>query len=273
MRARVLALTLALSALSTAVAQEEQPAEAAVALPAWAPAWKLGDWWEVRTYHKDMRRELASPSPAEGATPRLPEDPRAAPLPGFPPLRNGIPEGYKEGNRFRLEVVRREEVKYEDDAPGTAPEVFWVVSLRALEGPARAAELWYAAHDLVLSKVVLDPGERAREGWLRGTAQLGVPQSLQLGFPLDWPDLSAAREQRATVQSGPRPFEQRVRVVAAGTPEEEVQVLLQEVERKEQRDVPRVRTLFSFAEGERFWSRILAGNLVAERVASGRKGD
>lgn len=265
MKLRLCVALAAVALAATAALAQDPPAN----LPDWAPSWEVGDWWEVRTFQKDLREELSSPAPAEGATPRIPEDPRTGPLPNLPPLRNGIPEGYKAGNRFRLTVARREEVRYPDDVPGTdRPEAFWVIALQSREGSAkREAELWYAAEDLSLAKVVLDPAGEPQETWFEGSAQLSVPLSQRLGFPLDWPDLPAAR--RATgrpLHGGRHAVEQRVRKVGEGAAQE-VEILLQVPPAQPGAPV-RVRTRLSFSPGKPFWTRIMSGMFVAELVAT-----
>src|SRR5688500_12050467 len=66
--------------------------------PAWAPQWKKGDWWVIKTYQRDLSERTTSPEPAEGAAPRTPDDPRREPLPGLPPLQDGVPQGWKKAN-------------------------------------------------------------------------------------------------------------------------------------------------------------------------------
>ena len=84
-------------------------------------------------------------------------------------------------------MVREELWAHPGDAEeGLTPEPFWVVRVSTELGPKRTAELWYAAKDLVLSRVVLDPeGSRPESRWLRGTAQLRPEVGHRLGFPLD----------------------------------------------------------------------------------------
>ena len=213
----------------TARAQAPKSQEKGRKIVSWAPVWKVGDGWVVETFQRDLGATFrSSRAPSEkkgkgkkrrflGGTPDVPEDPhakaRAADIPGFPALRNGVPQGFKRGNTFRFEVVRKASVSYPDDAPQTPPEVFWVVRVEAKHGPARRAELWYATSDLALSKVVFQPKtKRAREMWLNGSVQLGIPASEALGVPLDWPNFRAAKRQpKARLRiDGRSPIEQLV---------------------------------------------------------------
>jgi PAS domain-containing protein len=214
----------------------------------------------VTTWQKDTRERTRSPAPAPGGEPaRPPLDPE--PIPGVPPLRDGVPVGYKPGNRFRFEVLRREAVRYPDDEPGTPPEEFWVVRVRTLEGaPARVADLFYAVADLTLARVVLDPEGKPRAHVQRGTALLGVPASLELGCPLDWPDLRAAAEERAElpIPGGPK-LEQRVRRTGEGQAEAR-QVRLAALD--EQGQAQGAKASFLWRPGEPFWSRLASGELL-----------
>lgn len=245
----------------------------------WAPAWKVGDWWTVKVYQKDLRRRLSSPSPVKGGggEPRLPEaeGPR---LPGFPPLRHGVPKGYKLGNVWRFEVLRKETVKYDDGPPiDTPPETFWVVEAKTTQGtPVRRVELYYATEDLVLSKLVIKAPPKSRQKdrvrWTKGTAQLAPPESASLGLPLAWPDFKAAHEARTRF---PRPkhqtVEQRVRREKPGTQDERDWVLIQQVTAK--RGQPRLRCVFEFAPKQPFWTRMEAGLFLAELAEHGHAGD
>lgn len=248
-----------------------QQADPAVTLPDWAPRWREGDWWVVRTFQLDLSERTRSPEPAEGAAPVTPQDSAAEPLPGFPPLRNGVPVGYKPGNTYRFEVVRRESVDTAEGERGVPPESFWVVSVATIEGAPRAAELWYTTTELSLSRIVFDAsGPRRRDLWLKGSAQLAVDASLELGFPLDWPDLPAAKEPQAKLErDGQRTVEQRVRLVGAETPQAEVRILLSEVTAK--RDGPKARAMFSWRPKRPFWARLLSGTIIAETQEYGRK--
>ena len=254
------AATLALLlACGPALAQEKPPRPELVE---WAPRWKVGTWWVVTTWQRDTRERTRSPGKAEGATPALPEELDSEALPDLPPLRDGIPVGYKAGNRFRFEVVKKEALKYPDDEPGTPPEEFWVVRVETLEGqPVRKAELWYAVADCSLAKVVLDPAGKRRETVLKGTAQLDLPASHELGFPLDWPDLRAARAERAELEVPGRPrLEQRTRKVGEGSNETR-QVRLAPVE-KDPAGRQGGRLTLVWKPGEPFWSRSIAFELL-----------
>lgn len=236
-------------------------------LVGWAPRWKVGTWWEVTTWQRDTRARLRSHEPAEGAEPVTPELEGSEPLPGYPPLRDGIPVGYKAGNRFRFEVVKKEKVKYEDDAPGTPPEEFWVVRMTTLEGePARSADLWYAVNDLSLAKVLIEEREHA----LHGTALLSVPASQELGFPLDWPDLAAAKEERSKIEVEGRPtVEQRVRKAPAeaGKKDEVYQLRLAAKDAP-----PTVKPVsLEWKKGDPFWTRFASSEFVGRLDESGTK--
>ncbi len=258
---RVAATLLVLVCVAPAAAQGVVP---------WAPKWKVGDRWEVKTFQKDRKDERSSPKPAPGAKPHMPRD-RSAELPDFPPLRDGIPIGYKLGNVWSLEVVREESVTYDDDEEGDAPEKFFVVALKALQGDdPRTSELWFAAEDLVLSKVVLRPGEkREKIHWLDGSVQLAVPAGKAIGFPLDWPDLKAAQKEKAELQLDKKnKVEQRVRVIDKDKASAEYRVQLTRLKGKRGADrAPEAR--FVWREGRPFWLRLKAGDVLA--VSSPRR--
>lgn len=265
MRGRVSLCAAGLLLVTLPLAAQEAPRRE---LPGWAPRWKVGTWWVVTTWQRDTRARLRSPGPAEGAEPVTPELEGSEPLPGYPPLRDGIPVGYKPGNQFRFEVARREKVRYPDDAPGTPPEEFWVVRVATEEGePKRTAELWYTAADLSLAKVVIDPAGQAREHALHGTALLAVPASQELGFPLDWPDLPATVAERAVIPVEGRPaVEQKARKVGAGK-EETWQLRL-----APEGGDPAVKPVsLEWKKGEPFWSRFASGEFVGRLDAAGTK--
>ncbi len=257
----VVVALLGAAALAPVGAQDAPPAPELVA---WAPKWRKGDWWVIKTYQRDLQARTTSPAPAEGAVPRVPDDPRREPLPGLPPLRDGVPEGWKVANTFRFEVVRRELVKYPDDAPGDKPEAFLVVRARTLEGETRTAELWYTEADLTLAQVVVAPGtDRARTHQLSGLVQLDPPASAVIGFPLDWPDFAAARQPSAEIAvEGRGTVEQRVRQVNA-----EFQVRLVT---KTDDDETHGRVLMTFRPGAPFWSRLVGPVYLAELTEQGR---
>jgi hypothetical protein len=271
MRARGMTVGMAVLAALAALAGAPAGAqEGARELVDWAPRWKKGDWWVVRTYQKDLKAEMESKAPAEGGTPAAPPNPMADPLPGYPPLEDGVPKGWKVGNRFRFEALRKELVKYPDDAPEDAPETFLVVGVKSLEGEPRTAEVWFAEADLTIAKVVTGPGTKAARTWeLSGTAQLGPAPAEVLGVPLDWPDFKAAKEaEKELTLPGRGKVEQKVRTVAAGTPQEEQQIRLAEVVEKPSQ--PRQRVLMSFKRGAPFWTRLVGTSSMAELVEQGR---
>lgn len=259
---RWLPVVAALGCLALAPASVAQ--DAGPELVPWAPRWRKGDWWVVKTYQRDLQAHVTSPAAAEGAMPRVPADPRAEPLPGLPPLRDGVPEGWKVANTFRFEVLRRELVRYPGDAPSDPPEPFVVVSLRTLEGDERAAELWYTEADLTLAKVVMAPNtERARTHELSGTLLVDPSVSAAIGFPLDWPDFVAAKQPTAeVVVEGRGTFEQRVRAVQG-----ETQVRLATMNADGE---ARGRVLMSFRPGAPFWVRLVGPVYLAELTEQGR---
>jgi hypothetical protein len=261
-RASAVLGVISLSAGLLAVPGAAQAQERGVA--PWAPQWKVGAWWEVKTFQKDLSRETTSPDPAEGAMPRMPEE-EVIQLPDYPPLRDGIPLGYKPGNTFRFDVVRVDAVQHDDDPPGAPPERFWVIAVKTLEGSEpRTAELWYAVADLSLSKIVLSPGTpKARESWTRGTASVDLPQGASLGFPLDWPDLRAAKKDKAEVRCGKVRYEQRVRMANRGTPKAEVQMKLTRLSSKRDAEIaPSAR--FVWKKERPFWTRLMTPNTIAQ---------
>jgi len=289
-RAALLAPLATALTLSTAAGQEPPPQPPAPRHVDWAPRWRIGDWWVVQTYQRDVTESTTTPNPAEGGAPYIPDDVElpGTPLPDLPPMRDGVPVGYKVGNRFRFEVVREEAVTYEDDGPEDAPERFWVVRVRTLDGEhVRRAELWFAQVDLSLAKVVLAPdSERPRERWLRGTALLDIPISRDFGFPFDWPDLAAVARPEAIIPTPGRPdVEQRMRTV--GPPDAiEVQILLLEAppapdeggDREEgagdddpdQRRRGGARVRFDWRPGDLFWSRHVSSLFVGVLVERSR---
>lgn len=252
---------------SPAVGQEEP---ARPKLVDWAPQWRRGAWWTVRLYQRDQRERIASPNPAEGGMP-VPQDPARDALPGYPPLRDGVPVGWKRGNVFRFEVERRELVRW-DDEEGVAPEPFLVVAVRTTEGsPARTAELWIAQEDLTLGRVVLEPKTpRQRVIDTAGTVQLEPAALAGLGFPLVWPDFRAERDERKDiVVEGVGRFEQKVRIVNAGTPTEEAHVQLAELA-KDPDDPPLRRARIAWRKGQPFWSRLVTPEYLGELLEVGK---
>jgi hypothetical protein len=271
MRTSILVLALlgaSLVAPSLALAQET-PAQRSPA--EWAPRWEVGDWWEVELYQKDLQRRLASPHAAA--------EPKA--LPGFPVLRGGVPRGYKKANRFRFEVLRKLTHRWPGEpALDTPPEEFWVVSMRTLEGKTRKAELWFSTRDLSLSKVVTYRTRRGvevpRERWLSGTAQLDLAVSRELGFPLAWPDLHAAKA--TTTRFGPhgrRGLEQRARVEVKEGSKETLRTLvyLRESVPPGKKTSGRSRCRFVFTPDQRFWTQLATNDYVGLLHKSGKRGE
>lgn len=245
---------------------------------AWAPTWKVGDWWTVKTYQKDLKRRLTSPAPLKGGggEPRLPKAQDGPAIPGFPPLRNGVPKGYKQANLWRFEVLRKETVKYDDGPPiDTPPEAFWVVEAKTTLGkPVRTIELWYSAEDLVLSKLVqkAKPGSKGKDRvrWTKGTAQLELPESNAMVLPLAWPDFKAAAKKKTTFEHPKQiTLEQRVRRDKPDTKDERNWVLIQHVTKK--RGQPRIRCVFQFEPKKPFWTLVDAGLLLAKLHEHGSK--
>lgn len=254
-----LGLLVALGALLSA----QEPAPRPQLAP-WAPKWKKGEWWVVKTYQRDLRDRTRSAEPAEGAEPKVPEGVGTDPLPGFPPLRDGVPEGWKVANTFRFEVVRRELVRYPDDGPNDPPEPFIVVSMKTEGGESRAAELWYTEADLTLFRVVVEPGTpKARTHEVSGKVQLDPPQTAEVGFPLDWPDFVAATQPQAEIKvEGRGTVEQRVR---AQGPDVQVRLGLKPQPNEE----PRGRVLMTWRAGAPFWSRLVGPLYLAEMTQQG----
>ncbi|MCO5170028.1 MAG: hypothetical protein M9894_27145 [Planctomycetes bacterium] len=259
-----LVVVVALGALALAPGGGAQEAPPAPELAPWAPKWRKGDWWVVKTYQRDLKDEVSSPEPAEGAMPRTPPDPRREPIPGLPPLRDGVPEGWVHANTFRFEVVRRELVRYPDDGPDDKPEPFLVVAVRTLEGATpRTAELWYTEADLTLFKVVREPKtERARTHEVAGTVQLDPPESGVIGFPLDWPDFVAAKQPSSDVAvEGRGVVEQKVRPAPNGANQVQVRLGL-----KVGDEETRGRVQLTFEPGAPFWVRLVGPVYLAELV-------
>lgn len=258
-----LGVVVALGAVALAPSGEAQEAPPAPELVAWAPKWRKGDWWVIKTYQRDLKDEVSSPEPAEGAMPRTPPDPRREPIPGLPPLRDGVPEGWVLANTFRFEVVRRELVTYPGDGPDDKPEAFVVVAVRTLDGPPRTAELWYTEADLTLFKVVREPKtERARTHDVSGTVQLDPQETAVIGFPLDWPDFAAAKQPSSDIAvAGRGVVEQKVRPAPNGAAQVQVRLAL-----KVGDDETRGRVQLTFEPGAPFWSRLVGPVYLAELV-------
>lgn len=278
-----LALLLALSA--PALAQSEQRSA-----PEWAPQWEVGDWWIVKLYQRDLRKRYTSPKPLDkggGGEPELPDDLEVEPLPGFPVLRGGIPEGFKPANRFRFEVLRQETVRWEGENPlDSPPETFWVVAARTLDGEhVRRAELWFSVKDLSLAKVVLERKGKLetdqQRDWLRGTAQLDLPLSRELGFPLAWPDLHGAKQGTVKLEPARRPkLEQRTRVERGadkGDAElKRVRIYLRQAVAKSlqrSKDAPRARCRFTFEPKRPYWVQLATNDYLGVLGKSGKKGE
>lgn len=225
----------------------------------WAPRWKVGDWWEIRTYKK------------ENEATRIPlmKDTVSQPLKGLTAYRKGIPVGYFAANRFRMLVDRREVVTYAEK--GSPSESFLVLEVRSLEGvPVQTAELWYSELDMTLAKVVLDPRGRHRRTFnLRGVAQLDVRGSGILGLPLDWPDLRPTTKKRWTLSLSRRrgKVEQRVRV---SKKQKHVRVRLARVS-KQGKQVG-AATKLTFVQGIPFWSSLVTPTLRATLIKHGHRG-
>lgn len=127
---------------------------AACALAKEPPRWTVGDTWTVRTFQREV---ALVPSSARG--PRIP---------GAPPLRKGVPEGWKHANRWKLTVTRVDGEKA-------------TILLEALEGPEkRQAELGFE------KGVLVRIGERVL------VKRTNLKESRELCFPLDWPESFAA---------------------------------------------------------------------------------
>lgn len=279
------ALALLLALAAPVLAQESERGA-----PEWAPQWEVGDWWVVKLYQRDLRERYTSPKPLDkggGGEPALPEDLEVQPLPGFPVLRGGIPEGFKPANRFRFEVLRQETIRWEGENPlDSPPETFWVVAVRTLDGErARRAELWFSAKDLSLAKVVLERKGKletdAKRDWLRGTAQLDLPLSKELGFPLAWPDLHGAKQGAVKIEPARRPaLEQRTRAEkgeeAQGGELKRVRIYLRQAASKSlkrSQNAPRARCRFTFEPKRPYWVQLATSDYLGVLGQSGKKGE
>ena len=246
--ARALCLLAALLLAAPATAQEpEKPT-----LAKWAPRWRVGDWWEVQTYQREDTSER----------PQGPKDPLSEPLKGITPLREGVPMGFFKVARFRLEVVRRESVTYDDAGADAPPELFLVVALTRLEAQSLEAELWFTRSDLSLAQVVIDPKGEARKIELQGYVQLSLPLSGELGFPLDWPDARKTKKKEWKLELRPKrgKVSQEVQVNEAG---DEVRVKLSRLDR-DGKTMEEVK--LHYQRGIPFWRSLTASELYARVV-------
>lgn len=190
---------LLLSLPGAALAQNAPGKKAAVEKPVVeAPAWKLGDRWVVQLFVRDL----------DGAVTGRPK-PKEPGLPGFPPLRKGVPEGFKKGGRFQFEVLKDDATLPEpdDDAakpkPGEKPkppakdaEKYFVIQVKPLRpGATRKALLYFAVSDRSLGEIQIVTGQRNQATKCFGTCVFRSPTSVTFGFPFDWPDFIAARQK------------------------------------------------------------------------------
>jgi hypothetical protein len=211
MRAALLLTTLTAALLSSPLSAEAQ--EAKVKLPEFAPSWKVGDWWVVQTYVRDLKAAVTG----------RPEMHKPE-LPGWPRLRGGAPKGFKKGERFRFEVTKADAILSDlddeqipagvgkdgpDEAP-EPPELYYQVTV-TVEGAARKARLLYAVSDLALGEIEYDLGsDRKTRIACQGTCVMNSPASRSFGFPFDWPDLIAAGERKeASLEIGRQKIIQR----------------------------------------------------------------
>lgn len=177
-----------------------------------APKWEVGDWWEVETFVPDLKAAITG----------RPKEMKPA-LPGYPPLNNGIPEGFKRGVKFRCEVMKidahlselddkpekgakkEKDEKDKDGEGATEPtENYYLVKISTVGvSPARHAEALYAVSDLALGEVRYSLGSNKRKTTVKcfGTATLGCSANNLFGFPFDWPDMVAALKKEAEVKA------------------------------------------------------------------------
>jgi hypothetical protein len=177
-----------------------------------SPKWKVGDWWLVETFMPDLKEAITG-------RPKV----KKPALPGYPPLNNGVPDGFKRGIKFRVEVIKddahlselddkpdggadKEKEKEEGEKkPATEPtENYYLVTITT-QGvtPTRRAVALYAVSDLALGEIRYTLGSKKRETTVKcfGTATLGSSANNLFGFPFDWPDMVAAVKKEAVLKS------------------------------------------------------------------------
>jgi hypothetical protein len=179
-----------------------------------APKWEVGDWWVVETVVPDLKEAITGRPKAKKPS-----------LPGYPPLNNGIPEGFKKGIKFRVEVKKVDAHLSElDDKPEKgakdkkAPkkdekgekipeeptENYYLVTVTT-QGvtPTRRATALYAVSDLSLGEIRYSLGSSKKTTVVKcfGTATLDCSANTLFGFPFDWPDMIGALKKEVEVRS------------------------------------------------------------------------
>ena len=216
------------------------------------PEWKVGDWWKVRVLQREVGRERAM----RPATPP-PE------IPGYPPLRDGIPRGWKVSNTFRFKVIGTESVSYpQDQVEGNdSPEEFFKVTVETTEGDKRKAMLLISQADLTVAEVRF--GRRRTP--LAGSPMVFPEAASLLGVPLDWPDFTALETGKTQVIE--LPSGSRVRQALDHDADGSWLVTLTELEgtrRSGEKEV--YRSVQRWNAGEPWWSFFEGGLYRAELV-------
>ena len=161
------------------------------------------------------------------------------------------------------------------------------MAARTLDGGnPRRAELWFSAKDLSLAKVVLERKGKLetdqKRHWLRGTAQLDLPLSKELGFPLAWPDLHGAKKGAVKLEPARRPkLEQRTRADKGQDGGEDaelkrVRIYLRQAASKSlkrSQNAPRARCRFTFEPKRPYWVQLATNDYLGVLGQSGKKGE
>jgi len=137
-----------------------------------------------------------------------------------------------------------------------------------------------------LAKVVLERKGKLetdqKRHWLRGTAQLDLPLSKELGFPLAWPDLHGAKQGTVKLEPARRPkLEQRSRAEKAKDGGEDaelkrVRIYLRQAapkSLKRSRNAPRARCRFTFEPKRPYWVQLATNDYLGVLGQSGKKGE
>lgn len=241
-----------------------------------APKWEVGDWWEVETFVPDLKAEITGRPKAVKPT-----------LPGYPPLNNGVPEGFKRGTKFRLEVVKvdahlsevddkpakggaKKEDKDDDDKGATEPtENYYLVKISTVGvTPARHAEALYAVSDLALGEIryTLVKGKRKTVVKCFGTATLGCSANNIYGFPFDWPDMVAALKKEAELKARSLKILQKQSSKENKDKSKSYTVTLQEkksAKKKKKKSKSNFVVKQIWDEGKPFWSEYQSSQMIA----------
>jgi len=229
---------------------------ATVKLADFAPKWKLGDWWVVETYTRDLKAAITGMPEVE-----KPE------LPGFPPLRGGVPKGFKRHAKFRFEVKKLDaklSKPDKDEAEGEAESYIEVAVASIGAVPARSATILYAASDLAIGEIRYQiGGGKEQQVKVYGTAVVDQPASLGLGFPFDWPDWAQAMKAEAQVKVK----DQRILQKHVFKEKEKLHLLFLTEESKAK---SKYRVIQRWAPGRPFWN-FLDGPAVKGRLIDWKK--